>query len=152
MSGFHLEIDDREPRRQLQRIGLFLSDLRPFWPLVVPLFIGWMRAQFQSEGAFAGQPWSPLSHRYGIWKHVHYPGKPILQLRGELRHAASSPERHATPRTLTLTIRDPKLQFHQEGTSEMPARPLVFEHLPPVALAELELAAGRYVDSLLGRL
>lgn len=152
MTEIRFEVDDRDPRRQLKRLGLFLADLRGFWPLVVPLFIEWMRAQFESEGAFAGQPWAPLSHRYGIWKQTHYPGKPILQLKGELRQAASRPERHATPRTLTLTIHDPKIEHHQRGTPAMPARPLVFAALPIAAQRQLEDAGRRYVEALLAGL
>jgi hypothetical protein len=152
VTEIQFQIDDLDARRQLKRLGLFLSDLRTFWPLVIPLFIGWMRNQFESEGAFAGAPWAPLSHRYGIWKTVHYPGKPILQLKGELRQAASRPERRVTPRTLTLTIHDPKIAYHQTGTPRMPARPLVFDALPPVARRELEIAGERYIETLLQRL
>lgn len=152
MTEIHFQVDDLEPRRQLKRLGLFFQDLRTFWPLVVPLFIGWMRSQFESEGAYAGTPWAELSSRYGIWKQIHFPGKPILQLKGEMRRAASQPERAVTPRTLTLTIHDPKIAYHQLGTTIMPARPLVFDRLPAAAQRELEDAGRQYVETLLARL
>lgn len=148
----HLEVDDADALRKLKRLGLFFSDLRSFWPLVIPLFIGWMRQQFETEGAYGGEAWAPLSSGYGLWKSVHYPGKPILQLEGELRQAASRPERRVTPRTLTLTIRDPKIGYHQKGTGTMPARPLVFDRLPAAAQRDLQLAGEQYVRSLLSRL
>lgn len=37
---------DEDARRKLAQLELFLEDLRPFWPSLVPLFIGWMGAQF----------------------------------------------------------------------------------------------------------
>jgi hypothetical protein len=136
---------------RIKRVGLLLSDLRSFWPLVVPIFIGWMRSQFASEGTFSGERWSPLSTPYATWKSIHYPGKPILQATGALRRAASMPTRRATPRSLTLTIHDPKISYHQEGTDKMPARPLIFSTLPPIARRELQLVAERYVREVISR-
>lgn len=152
MSQFRIDVDSAEAEAQLRRIALFMLDLRPFWPLVVPLFIGWMREQFESEGAFGGDGWAPLSPLYSAWKSLHFPGKSILQADGELRAAASRPERNATPRELMLRIVDPKVGYHQEGTDKMPARPLLFDTLPPVAQAELQLAAVTYVRGIVGRL
>jgi len=55
---------DEAAERQLRTFELLLSDLRPFWPIVARLFRGWMKAQFDSEGSFAGRPWAPLSPEY----------------------------------------------------------------------------------------
>jgi hypothetical protein len=146
-----INFEDARARRKLERLTLFVSDLRPFWPLVVPLFIEWMREQFESEGAFAGNPWAPLAPAYEAYKAVKYPGKPILQATGALRRAASNPSRRVAPTSLTLTIHSDYLGYHQEGTSRMPARPLVFENLPMIARAQLAGVAERYVREIVAR-
>jgi hypothetical protein len=143
---------DEAFNRKLAQLQLFLNDLRTFWPLLVPVFIGWMGAQFSSEGGWGGQEWAPLSPAYAVWKSQHFPGKSILIREGALRRAASEPRREATPRTLTLWIDDPKVAYHQEGTDQMPARPLIPETLPPAAVREVEAAAHEYVSTLIGRL
>jgi hypothetical protein len=143
---------DEEARRRLAQLELFLEDLRPFWPLLVPVFIGWMGAQFASEGGWGGQTWAPLSPAYAVWKHQHFPGRTILIREGNLRRAASSPRREATPRTLTLWIDDETAGYHQDGTSQMPARPLIPTPLPASALRDVDLAAQEYVSTLIRRL
>jgi hypothetical protein len=138
--------------RRIRALAVGLSDLRPFWPMVVPLFIDWMRQQFETEGAFGGRPWSPLSPAYALFKSSVRPGRKILYFDGDLRRAASQPRRVATPTRLTLIIDDPKAIRHQEGTDRMPARPIIFgDPLPPQARTDIDRAAGKYVRDLLGR-
>ncbi len=151
MSNFNIEVDDEEARRALRVVAAAYVDLRPFWPRVVPLFIGWMREQFQTEGTFGGERWAPLSPRYLSWKLAKYPGKGILYAEGDLRQAASQPDRRTTPTMLELTIRDPKLEYHQTGTTKMPARPLIFDELPIQAALQLEEAAEDYVEGVARR-
>lgn len=153
MSNIHVEVhggDDYE--RRLAELQVYLKDLRPFWPLLVPIFIGWMGAQFATEGGWGGHTWAPLSPAYAAYKSRHYPGRTILIREGTLRRAASEPSRVATPRTLTLSIDDPVAGYHQEGTDKMPARPLIPDRLPPAALREIDEAGHEYVSTLIGRL
>lgn len=129
----------------------------------MPLFIGWMRQQFESEGAFWGTPWAPLSPGYAAFKSRNYPGKTILIAEGDLRRGASLPQREVTPRTLTLTIDWPKggleqdsglrwdPAWHHLGRGNLPARPLLADGLPPTAMMELENAVGDYVDEMARR-
>jgi hypothetical protein len=149
-----VHVDDSDARRRIDRLALFLTDLRAFWPMLVPVATGWWRQQFESEGGFAGQPWASLSPSYAAWKSAHYPGKPILQATGAMRQAASRPERFTSPISLTLTITDPKIAYHEEGTGRMPARPLVFGDpvLPVAAQEELQAVADAYIHDLLGRI
>lgn len=128
-----------------------MLDLRPFWPLVVPAFIRWMGQQFESEGGWGGESWAALSPAYAAWKATHYPGKSILYAEGDMRKAASKPQREATPNTLTLTIVDPKIEFHQGGTDKMPARPVIPDSLPFAADNELTDLANLYVRENLVR-
>lgn len=149
-----VDYDDDDAMKHVERVAALLVDLRPFWPKVVPVFIGWMRQQFETEGAYAwGSPWTPLSPAYAAWKAIAYPGKSILIAEGDLRQAASRPRRRATATTLTLTIDDPKLQYHETGTERMPARPLLFgDPLPHAAAADLDKAAEEFIDDWLRRI
>lgn len=150
---WRVTVDAHDAERRIRRLSLMLSDLRPFWPLVVPVFTGWLRRQFETEGEFAGSRWAPLSPAYAAWKSKVRPGKSLLVFDGTMRRAASNPIRSATPRTLTLSIEDDKLGYHQEGGTNLPARPLVFgSPLPPMAELELRRAADRYVTDLLRRI
>jgi hypothetical protein len=141
-----------EAKRVAEQAAAFMLDLRPFWPRVSTLFISWMRQQFQSEGGFGGSKWAPLSPLYAQFKARVYPGKPILQATGAMRRAASSPTRLATATTLTLRIEDDKIEYHETGTTRMPARPLLFDRLPMIAERELQGAAEQYVDEIVRRI
>jgi hypothetical protein len=148
-----IHLDDEAFMRALGRFTLRISDLRPFWPLVIPIFIGWMHEQFESEGRFGGHPWPALSDDYAEQKARDHPGAGILVAEGDLRQAASRPRRHVLPHELTLEVdwesekgEPVDLSWHQEGTAKMPARPLLFgEPLPMQARAELDRAAELYV-------
>lgn len=151
MSG--VQVEDGGTVDRLERLAIFMQDLRPFWPLVVPLVTGWWRRQFDTEGEFAGQRWAPLAPAYAIAKQKRYPGRGLLVASGAMRQAVSNPSRAVTPTMLTLTIDDDKLGYHQTGTDRMPARPLVFgEPLPAQAEAELQDAADSYMADLLRRI
>lgn len=100
-------LDEAERRVVILRSAL--RDLRPFWPRLVPVFVRWMREQFESEGAWGGETWAPLSPAYAARKARRYPGKRILVATGDLRKAASTPRRLVTASTLTLIIDDSKM-------------------------------------------
>ncbi len=151
MSEIH--IDDGGNQARFEKLAVFMRDLRPFWPLVVPLVTGWWREQFATEGAFAGDRWAQLSPQYAIRKGLAHPGKGILEATGDMRRAASMPLRSQTPQSLTLTIDSDVLPYHQEGTSKMPQRLLVFgDPLPAGARVELQAVAERYMTDLTRRL
>jgi hypothetical protein len=140
---------DDDYERKLAQLRLFV---RPFWPLLVPVFIGWMAAQFATEGGWGGRTWAPLSPQYAQWKAAHYPGRSILIREGVMRRAASAPRREASPRKLVLWIDDPKAPLHQEGEGRLPARPLIPDVLPPSAVREVEHVAEEYVSTLVRRI
>jgi hypothetical protein len=146
--GVHVT-GDEELRAKLEKFASLIGDMRLFGPSLVPIFIGWMRDVFASEGAWGGTPWAPLSPTYAAEKGKRYPGRSILIREGALRDAASRPMREVTPRTLTLWIDNDVAPFHQEGTDRMPARPLIPERLPASALREVEDAAREHVNVLI---
>lgn len=147
----HITVESDDAERTLAKAVHIMTDLRNFWPLVVPLFIKWMGRQFATEGGYASGGWAHLSPDYAAWKAVAYPGKGILQATGKLRRAASEPSRTVTPNSLVLTIHSDYLKYHQDGTSNMPARPLIFDgdRMPANARNELEQAAVDYVTKAL---
>jgi hypothetical protein len=150
---FDVHVDDHGEQARIEKLAVFMQDLRPFWPLVVPLVTGWWRAQFATEGEFGGERWAPLSPLYAARKAIDHPGKKILEATGAMRRAASNPRRSVTPTSLTLTIDDDKLEYHQDGTSRMPARPLVFgDPLPVGAREELQHVADDFITDLLRRI
>lgn len=154
------------------------ADLRPFWPIVVPLFVSWIGRQFDTQGSYFGDAWEALTPRYAAWKTEHYPGKGILSAEGDLRKAATSPKREVSSTTLVLRIvpyekttrseaigksgrrsrarigtgklMDP--DWFQSGTGRMVARPLLAETLPPEAQDELAEAADRYIQETAAKL
>lgn len=164
-------VGSAETEAALQRLAELVHDLRPFWPLVVPLFNSWMKRQFESEGQFFGEAWAPLTDQYAAWKMQHYPDKGLLSAEGDLRRAATSPKRKAFPELLVLTIAPyPKTtrsealtatgrrsrarvktdkiidpDWFQSGTNRMVARPLLAEVLPTEANENLRVAADLYI-------
>jgi hypothetical protein len=150
---------DEAAERQVQRLALFLTDLRPFWPRVARLFRGWMRFQFASEGAFwsVGGRWAPLNPDYAKRKRILWGERPILVASGQARRAADNPRRIIGHRSLSLEIDDagPEheaiLHWHQEGTPRMPKREVIGILLPPLARFELEREGEAYVRDALGR-
>lgn len=169
--GYRTDLDDGDVRRRLEWVALQLADLRPFWPGVRTVFVGWMRSQFATEGVFGlGRRWAPLTRRYAAWKALHYPGKPILQAEGDLRRAASKPRTvRATATILELAIpwdeekgEPVRVEWHQEGTlgevgpkgheGTMRARPILFgDPLLPGPAEPLERAQDAYLEGILAR-
>lgn len=137
----------------IRALARFMNDLRPMWPLITALHQHWMSEQFKSEGGFAGERWQPLSPGYAEWKDKHYPGRGILVATGAMRSATQNPRRDALPLSLTLTVTDEKIGYHQDGTDRMPARPVLFgDPLPPGAEEELRGVVEGYVDEIVAKL
>ncbi len=156
---------DADQERRFRMLVTAVSDLRLFWPRLVPVVTGWWSRQFSTSGAFGGRPWAPLQEPYASYKATHAPGKPLLVWSSGIKRAAAHPSRVQSPRSMVLTIDDsdyghgPKkikraiLGFHQDGTNRLPERPLVFgDPLPPAAREELQVAAETYLTDFLRRI
>lgn len=153
-----VRIDTGAADRELRRITVLLNDLRPFWPRVRRLFVGWEREQFDSEGEFWGSRWPALNPDYARRKRIFWGDRPILQASGQAKRAAMTPIQAAVgPRTLTLAIDDSGkahpaiLQYHQTGEGRLPKRPVIGDVLPASAVLELEREADAYLRDFLGR-
>lgn len=120
-------VDQFKVRDRWVRLGDRLSDWRPLWERVSPVVYARLAEWFDSQGR--GE-WAPLSPRYARWKEAHFPGRPTLVLTGALRRsvlnsgAPNNIERFFGDRAEWGT-RDPKANWHQKGTSRMPARRVI---------------------------
>jgi phage gpG-like protein len=116
--------------RGVARFTEGLADYRPLWGAIEDDFYAAEQEQFRTEGAGMALHWTALSASYAKWKETHFPGRLILERTGDLRHSLTDrrdpnalciEERE----TLTLGTNIPFAIFHQQGTSKMPARPVM---------------------------
>lgn len=75
----------------LGRLADEIADFRRWGHGVGMAFYVVERAQFQTQGAFSGEPWARLNPRYAERKAKKYPGAPILVATGALRASLTEP-------------------------------------------------------------
>lgn len=81
-----VEANDDGLSVRLQGLQDAVQDLSPVWQGPVhKIFTTMMRAQFDKQGAYGGEQWTPLSPQYAAWKAKRAPGKPLMELWGYLR-------------------------------------------------------------------
>lgn len=79
--------------------------------------------------AAGGDPveWPALSPAYEGWKNVHYPGQTLMRasdrLYESLTNQTSDTVWQVGPKHIEFGSRVPYFEYHQQGTSRMPARP-----------------------------
>jgi phage gpG-like protein len=101
--------------------------------------------QFKAQGT---PRWAKLSARYARWKLQHYGRQPILIASGAMSKGFRW---QATKRTLRVINQvsagqgggEPRWAYHQNGTSRMPARPMV--QLTPKDYELLHTYAAAYL-------
>lgn len=103
-------------------------DLHALWPKLADVFYGIEREQFDSEGGHGAGGWAALSGNYAKQKAKEFPGRKILQATGALMESLTTKDAQygiyeEADAALTLGSALPYAQFHQSGTSYMPARP-----------------------------
>lgn len=116
-------------KRKVALLGVRTRDLRPAWPAVGNYMARLAREQFATRGArLLGRPWQPLQPDYRRWKIRNGFRPDILILTGELRDSYTSRpmsvENHHRQRA-EFGSDDPKASWHQHGTRNMPARPVL---------------------------
>jgi len=111
----------------LDRFSHRLRDPVPVWEQIADRFVDLQAANFANQGKTMSNGWSPLSANYGRWKARHYPGRGILVRSGELRESLAEKLgiREMNKQSMTVGTQLPHARFHQYGTSNMPARPLI---------------------------
>jgi len=85
--------------------------------------------QFSSEGSRGSHGWARLSTDYGAWKAKNYPGRKILVLTGLMQESLFGENPWAIeevkPLEMTVGTKLPFALYHQQGTTKMPARPVI---------------------------
>lgn len=107
-----------------------VGDLRPFWrEFFIPDVRQMYREQFDTEGARGGQKWRPLSPKYASWKAANFPGKTILRrfdrLYDSLVGKTGDSIEIATAQQIRIGSKLVYGKYHQDGTDNMPARPML---------------------------
>lgn len=128
--SFQVEITGIEDLNQaLGVVDRALVDLSPVFEPVSRIFYDFEAKLFDSEGASgADGRWAPLTRAYAQWKAIEAPGKPILDLTGDLRDTLTTPTAPGSYHVLneselSIGTTDPKAKYHLTGTRKMVARP-----------------------------
>ena len=70
------------------RWSRLMKDWRPAFTDVVKLFRKHEKRHFKTKGRSTGTPWpTRYSPKYAAWKEKHFPGRPLLVLRGTRRES-----------------------------------------------------------------
>lgn len=106
---------------RLDGMNARLADLTPAWDEVHQVFLRFEQELFNSEGAYVGERWRPLSPRYAAEKLRKYGDLPILRVTGELMRSFTEPEHEShvyrpTSTGVEMGSRDFKARYHQTGT------------------------------------
>jgi phage gpG-like protein len=110
--------------RAFNRIPDNVKDFREPLTEIYQDFLGIERRNFSARGR--PEAWRPLSPKYAAWKARHFPGKPLLELTGNLKAsllgsgAAAVRDIRETRATFGTAVRH--AIFHQLGTRRMPRR------------------------------
>lgn len=115
-----------EFQKEIAQVGQRARDLTVPLRQFIPI---WFRQEKQVFAAQGIPRWPQLSPAYESWKNRVAPGRPILQLSGDLYRSLTSMTSQtiaeAHPRSLRLGTRNPRSAVHQQGWNKIPARPHV---------------------------
>lgn len=126
----HFEGAGAEPfARVLRRFSDNLADATPAFEAMAEYQVGTVNArQFAEQGSAETGKWAPLSPPYARFKARVRPGRPILVFDGDLRKEMTVPGKGVYEihrRGMTVGTDLPYAKYHQKGTPNMPARPLM---------------------------
>jgi len=114
---------DKEIIAKLRRLESGLSDWSSELGNVGDMLMDvYGRQSFATSGGVIGASWPRLSPTYELWKAKNYPGRGILQRKGDLEKGFS---RTVTARSLILENTVSYAKYHQFGTSRMPMRKVI---------------------------
>jgi hypothetical protein len=131
------DIDSAEVDAYFAYAGYKARDMREPFSETAAMTLAMVEEQFLTEGAAMSGRWAPLSRKYAAEKEQQYPGQPILQRTGDMKHDALDPRsirvtkdsmryapQHYTEDGYNL------IQIHMDGRDNakpMPARPIFEE-------------------------
>lgn len=120
-----------------------MKDLRPVWPKLHESLKSYMIGNFTAQGLPSGG-WKPLDAEYASWKAKNFPGAPMLvQSGGLFRQVMKGPKLEGMMRGARFQFTGKVARFHQYGTTEMPARPILFA--PEKWVDEAAEEVGNYI-------
>ncbi|MFA5801532.1 MAG: hypothetical protein WC911_03555 [Thermoleophilia bacterium] len=105
-----------------------IDDMRPLWEALAMDFFNVIETQqFSSEGRFGSSGWDSLTTGYAKWKRKHYPGRNILERKGDLRRSltqigAKGNIFRVSKQQMEVGSSIPYGIYHQKGTKKMVAR------------------------------
>jgi phage gpG-like protein len=126
----HFEGAGAEPfARVLRKFGDNLADATPAFEAMAEYQVGTVnKRQFDEQGSVETGKWAPLSPPYARFKARVRPGRPILVFDGDLRREMTVPGKgvyEVWPKGMTVGTDIDYAKYHQKGTPNMPARPLM---------------------------
>ena len=118
MHRFSITVDPSPAQlaRYAGAVGTPLSDWRPVFVRLVPIFQGEFRANFASKGARLEKPWDPLKKTYARRKAKSGRGSSIAVLTGETRDQLTGPPMKMTKTTLIMGVDTPQGRVLQYGS------------------------------------
>lgn len=134
---FISDVDSRSARNRLSNIKDRLQNLRPVLKKASDKLERAWGENFTTMGALSAKAmlkggWAPLSPAYQKWKRVRFPmtADQILVQTGSLRtlvtNASSNPGSDISDQSFELVVPGKLAMWHQYGTKNMSARPIVF--------------------------
>lgn len=119
---------DNDIPDEIEKIKDNLDDFGPVFKKAKDDLKTLWKNNFLENGLPSGG-WKPLDAEYGSWKSVHFPGAPLMIRSGKLFRSLS--DLRGNPNKIdkkeaTFGTNVKYADFHQSGTSKMPARTIVF--------------------------
>jgi phage gpG-like protein len=115
--------------RVLEKYGDNLGNAMPAFEAMAEYQVGTVnKRQFDEQGSVDTGKWSPLSPPYARFKARVRPGRPLLVFDGDLRKEMTVPGKgvyEVGPKGMTVGTDISYAKYHQNGTPNMPARPLI---------------------------
>jgi len=139
-------IGAKEAAADLQKMIERSDKLQPVFEWARVFLRSAWAANFAANGLPSGSAWDPLDPQYGAWKSVNFPGAPTLVRTGNLFRSLTETN------SIAISVRGSTAEFgttveyakfHQQGTTKMPKRQIVFE--PPGFANELSRRIGSFI-------
>lgn len=128
-----IKVDSDEAKERLDDMSDRTSDMGPVLRWAKNKLEESNRENFLSQGsmsarAMLGGAWPPLSPEYGAWKATHW-ATPLMIRTGKLFFDATNLDivgGSSSDQSATFVVNNRIAKFHQYGTENMPARPILF--------------------------
>ena len=128
-----IKVDSDEAKERLDDMQDRTRDMGPVLRWAKRTLEEATKENFLSQGAVSarsmlGGAWPPLSAEYGAWKEKNW-ATPLMVRTGGLLFDATNLDvvgGSSSDQSITLSVNNRIAKFHQYGTEDMPARPILF--------------------------